>query len=122
MYIYGIILGVSIVLMILQVWWKCGVTTAIANIGYSLMASFVAAVLVDYGNNNLLNKKQLKEFKQLCFNHNMLANDYFVTVSGLYTVSLLKLKPCYDICRNMAFRMSNNISTNYSLLTRLVDA
>lgn len=83
--VYFLILIISFVLMLLQMWWKCGFSKdVLANIGYSLFASWLAAILVDYGNNKILNKKQLKEFKLLCFNHNQLTNDLFITVSGLY--------------------------------------
>lgn len=93
--VYLIILAVSIVLMLSQTWWSCDFTkNALANIGYSLLASWMAAILVDYGNNKIQNKKQLKEFKQLIDNHNLLANSFFVTICGMYEE---KYKPQTDI-------------------------
>ena len=84
-YFYLVILLVSICMILLQVWWDNKITrNALANIGYSLMASWLAAILVDYGNNKILNQRKLREFNQLTFNHNQLAFDFYIIVSGIY--------------------------------------
>ncbi len=83
--VYLIILVLSIVLMLSQVWWPVNFTkNVLANIGYSLIASWVAAILVDYGNNKILNRKSLREFKQLTGDHEQLAHDFYNTINWMY--------------------------------------
>lgn len=83
--VYLIILVLSIVLILSQVWWPvCFTKNVLANIGYSLFASWVAAILVDYGNNKIHNQKSLREFKQLTGDHEQLAYNFYTTINSMY--------------------------------------
>ncbi len=83
-YIYVMLLVISVILMVVQICDCKFAKDVLANIGYSLFASLIAAVFIDYGNNKLHNQKQLKEFSQLTYEHSELANDFYFSISGLY--------------------------------------
>lgn len=51
-----------------------------ANIGYSLLASNIAGILFDFGNNLTIEKKMNKQYSSITFPHSQLLNDIIIIV------------------------------------------
>lgn len=54
-----------------------------ANIGYSLLASNIAGILFDFGNNLTIEKKMNKQYRSITFPHSQLLNDIIIIVDDI---------------------------------------